>query len=103
MDFEKMKEMAAKDLKQLRKLQTGSREERKKAADMEKALQMLSERELEVLKEVYIDRGKRFTGFEARLQEKFGVCRAGVHRLKHNALSHYCIGIVMIKAAGNRG
>ncbi len=99
MDFERMKEMAAEDLKQFRKLQKGSGEERKKAADMEKALKMLSERELEVLKEVYIDRGKRFTGFEARLQEKFGVCRSGVHRLKHNALSHYCIGIIMIQAA----
>ena len=52
MGFEKMKDKAAEDLKQFRKLEGSSDQtERQKAAVIEAALRMLSEREREVLRE----------------------------------------------------
>ena len=67
MNFEKMKDTAAEDLKQLRKLkESNDQKERQKAAVIETALQMLSEREREVLREFFIDRQKRYAGHRPR-------------------------------------
>ena len=50
MGFEKMKDTAAEDLKQFRKLEgSGDQKERQKAAVIKAALQMLPEREREIL------------------------------------------------------
>ena len=57
MGFEKMKDTAAEDLKQFRKLEGSSdQKERQKAAVIKAALQMLPEREREILREFFIDR-----------------------------------------------
>ena len=56
MGFEKMKDTAAEDLKQFRKLEGSSdQKERQKAAVIKAALQMLPEREREILREFFID------------------------------------------------
>ena len=91
MGFEKMKDKAAEDLKQFRKLE-GSSDQTE--------LRMLSEREREVLREFFIDREKRYAGHRARLQAKYGLCLSDLYRLKNDALSNYCMSIMAIKAAG---
>lgn len=104
MGFEKMKDMAVEDLKQLRKLERSSdQKERQKAAVVNAALQMLSEREREALREFFIDREKRYAGHRARLMAKYGLCVSDLYRLKNEALTNYCMCIMAIKAAGNRG
>lgn len=104
MGFEKMKDMAVEDLKQLRKLERSSdQKERQKAAVVKVALQMLSEREREALREFFIDREKRYAGHRARLMAKYGLCVSDLYRLKNEALTNYCMCIMAIKAAGNRG
>ena len=101
MGFEKMKDKAAEDLKQFRKLEGSSDQiERQKAAVIEAALRMLSEREREVLREFFIDREKRYAGHRARLQAKYGLCLSDLYRLKNDALSNNCMSIMAIKAAG---
>lgn len=103
MDFERMKDTAAEDLKQFRKLEASSdQKERQKAAVIETALQMLSEKEREVLREFFIDREKRYAGHRVRLQAKYGLCLSDLYRLKNDALSNYCMSIMAIKAAGSR-
>ena len=102
MGFEKMKDTAAEDLKQLRRLQGSSdQKEQQKAAVIEKALQMLSEREREVWREFFIDREKRYAGHRARLMAKYGLCISDLYRLKNDALSNYCMSIMAMKAAGS--
>lgn len=57
MGFEKMKDTAAEDLKQFRKLEGSSdQKERQKAAVIKAALQMLPEREREILREFCCDK-----------------------------------------------
>lgn len=103
MGFEKMKDAAVEDLRQLRKLERSSdQKERQKAAVIEAALQMLSEREREVLREFFIDREKRYAGHRARLMAKYGLCVSDLYRLKNEALANYCMSIMAIKAAGSR-
>lgn len=103
MGFEKMKDTAAEDLKQFRKLEGSSdQKERQKAAVIKAALQMLSEREREVLREFFIDREKRYAGHRARLMAKYGLCVSDLYRLKNDALSNYCMSIMAMKAAGSR-
>lgn len=103
MNFEKMKDTAAEDLKQLRKLkESNDQKERQKAEVIETALQMLSEREREVLREFFIDREKRYAGHRARLMAKYGLCLSDMYRLKNEALANYCMSIMAIKAAGSR-
>lgn len=103
MGFEKMKDKAAEDLKQFRKLEGSSDQaERQKAAVIEAALRMLSEREREVLREFFIDREKRYAGHRARLMAEYGLCLSDLYRLKNDALSNYCMCIMAIKAAGSR-
>ena len=103
MGFEKMKDTAAEDLKQLRKLERSSdQKERQKAAVVNAALQMLPEREREVLREFFIDREKRYAGHRARLMAKYGLCVSDLYRLKNEALTNYCMSIMAIKAAGSR-
>lgn len=103
MGFEKMKDAAENDLKQFRKLK-GSKDqgEQRKAAVIETALQMIPEREREVLREFFIDREKRYAGHRARLQAKYGLCLSDLYRLKNDALSDYCMGIMAIKASANK-
>lgn len=103
MGFEKMKDTAEEDLKQLRKLEGSSdQKERQKVVVIKAALQMLSEREREVLREFFIDREKRYAGHRARLMAKYGLCVSDLYRLKNEALTNYCMSIMAIKAAGSR-
>ena len=87
MGFEKMKDKAAEDLKQFRKLE-GSSDQTER------------QKEREVLREFFIDREKRYAGHRARLQAKYGLCLSDLYRLKNDALSNYCMSIMAIKAAG---
>lgn len=102
MNFEQMKDTAAGDLKQYRKLKESSdQKERQKAAVIGAALNMLSDREKEVLREFFIDREQRYAGHRARLTAKYGLCLSDLYRLKNDALSNYCMCIMAIKAAGS--
>ena len=85
MGFEKMKDTAAEDLKQFRKLEGSS-----------------DQKEREVLREFFIDREKRYAGHRARLMAKYGLCASDLYRLKNEALTNYCMSIMAIKAAGSR-
>ncbi len=103
MNFEKMKETAKEDLKQFRQLKASvDQAEQKKAAVIEAALHILSDREREVLREFFIEREKRYAGHRARLMAKYGLCLSDLYRLKNEALSNYCMCIMAIKAAGSR-
>ena len=103
MNFERMKEIAVEDLTQYRKLQQGDEADRQRATLIGAALHTLPEREQEVLRQFFIDRETRYAGHRARLQAMFGLCISDLYRLKNDAITNYCLAVLVIRASsGNK-
>lgn len=101
MNFERIKEMAVDDLTQYRQLaRSESGVDRSRAAAIGAVLHTLPEREQEVLRQFFIDRETRYAGHRARLQAMFDLSISELYRLKNQAITDYCLGLLAFKAAG---
>lgn len=103
MDFEKMRENAIAELEGFRAL-TGSTaaEDQQRAAFIAAALNTLSQREQEILRQFFVDRKNRYAGHRAKLQAMFGLSLSELYRQKNEAVTNYCMAALAIRAAMNR-
>lgn len=99
MDFEKLRENAIDELECFRALESGTAEERQRAAFIAAALNTLSQQEQEILRQFFIDRKSRYAGHRAKLQAMFGLSLSELYRQKNEAITNYCMAALTIRAA----
>ncbi|MEG1777736.1 MAG: hypothetical protein RR209_02055 [Angelakisella sp.] len=101
MNFQKMQEVAIKDLEGYRQLlESSNNADIQRAMMISRAVHMLPEREQDILNQFFIERETRYAGHRARLTAKYGLCLSDLYRLKSQALTNYCISLLAIKSAG---
>lgn len=100
MNFQKMQEVAIKDLEDYSQLkQSGSSADTQRAAMISRALHTLPEREQDILNQFFVERETRYAGHRARLTAKYGLCLSDLYRLKNQALTNYAVSLLMLKTA----
>ncbi len=104
MDFKKLKETTAAELRQYNRLAASADPaERAKAAMMKKALAGLPARERDILEQMFISKTRYFDGTAARLQVKYGLEHSVLYRVRSDALLYYMVLSMAVKMAQGKG